>query len=334
MAQIDLTKPPVAPDYVRFGAEFGQKFVVTVDTEEEFDWNAPIRREGHGLGHLSELTRFQQFCEGFGVAPIYLVDYAVAKASDTAAALGNAVCDGRAEIGVHLHPWVNPPFVEEISNTNSFAGNLPVQVEQAKFNRLYDAIEHTFAVRPLIYRAGRYGIGPASGAMLAESDIAIDTSVRALFDYSDSGGPDFSRHPVRPYWVGRPGGLIELPLTTVHWGPLRRLGPGMGETIRRLPGLGGMLARLDLLQRISLTPEGVTAVEAIRGIDAALGDGLPLLVFSFHSPSLVPGNTPYVRTESDLETFYGWWRTIFAYLAARKIPPSSAAEIIASATLA
>ncbi len=68
----------------------------------------------------------------------------------------------------------------------------------------------------------------------------------------------------------------------------------------------------------------------MRGIDIAVDDGLPLLVLSFHSPSLVPGNTPYVRTEADLDRLYDWWRTVLRLSATRwTCEPTSVAEIMA-----
>jgi hypothetical protein len=110
---------------------------------------------------------------------------------------------------------------------------------------------------------------------------------------------------------------MELPLTTVFSGLLRRAGPWLFPRLWRVPRLRGVLARLGLMNRVPLTPEGVSAAEAIAGIDLALGDGLPVLVFSFHSPSLRPGNTPYVRDDDQLDQLYGWWRTVFAHLARR-----------------
>ncbi len=83
--------------------------------------------------------------------------------------------------------------------------------------------------------------------------------------------------------------MLELPLTTVFWGMLRRQGDWLYPLMWRMPAMRGVLARLGLLERIPLTPEGVSVEEAIRGIDIALDDGLPLLNFSFHSPSLRPG---------------------------------------------
>jgi hypothetical protein len=83
-----------------------------------------------------------------------------------------------------------------------------------------------------------------------------------------------------------------------------------------------------MLERSSLTPQGITDDEAIRGIDIAFDDGLPVLVFSFHSPSLRPGHTPYVRSEEDLDALYDWWRRVFGYCEVRGIKPTTVGEIM------
>lgn len=319
---------------MRFKPGFGQRFVVTVDTEEEFDWNRPIQREGHTLQSVARLARFQEFCEGHGVCPIYLIDYPIVTSPSAVAILRDAVAAGKAEVGVQLHPWVNPPFDEVVTETNTFAGNLPPELEAAKFRKLRDAIEKEIGQPPLIYRAGRYGVGPATAGILSGGGIAIDTSVRARFDYSATGGPNFRDLPVRPWWIDRHAGLMELPLTTVYWGILRQFGPFLYPRMWRVPRLRGGLARIGMLERIPLTPEGVNAQEALNAIDIAIDEGLPVLVFSFHSPSLAPGFTPYVRNEDDLDAFYDWWRKVFAYLGKRGVAPTRVAELVDSVELA
>ncbi|MBB4615173.1 polysaccharide deacetylase family protein [Novosphingobium taihuense] len=326
-----ILRQPGPDDFVRFAPDFGTRFVVTVDTEEEFDWTKPLDRTSHGLDHLPRLAKFQQFCEGLGVIPIYLVDFPVASDPRAAEVLRDAVNAGRAEIGVQLHPWVSPPHDEVVNVHNSFAGNLPRELERAKFRKLRDTIEQAFGVGLTIYRAGRYGVGPNTAEILSECAIGIDTSVRSRFDYSSTGGPNFRDHPLHPWWIDRRNGLMEMPLTTVFAGTLRNYGPALYPAMWRVPRLRGALARLRLLDRIPLTPEGVTLDEALTGIDMALEDRLPLLVFSFHSPSLRPGLTPYVRSEDDLDRFYDWWRGIFAYLAHNSVRPTCVREIITAA---
>jgi hypothetical protein len=334
LAALRIPDLPDNPDYVRFNPAAGQRFILTVDTEEEFDWKKPIEREAHTVHTVARLAKFQEFCEAQGVVPVYLVDYPIASSPTAREILRSAVAAGTAEVGIQLHPWVNPPHDEQMTEHNTFAGNLPRELEREKFRRLKDAIERGFGTTPRIYRAGRYGVGPHSAEILAEGGIAIDSSVRSQFDYSSEGGPDFRGFPLRPYWLDRSARLMELPLTTIYWGPLRQLGPWLYPQMWRAPRLRGLLARIGMLERIPLTPEGVTEEEAIRGIDIALDEGLPVLVFSFHSPSLAPGYTPYVRSEDDLDALYDWWRTVFAYLARRGVANSGAGELIASVALA
>ena len=49
MPDINILDAPGSPDFVRFGEGFGQRFILTVDAEEEFDWGKPLVREGHSL---------------------------------------------------------------------------------------------------------------------------------------------------------------------------------------------------------------------------------------------------------------------------------------------
>lgn len=325
-----ITAPPDPGSAARFTPGFGARSLLTVDTEEEFDWSGPFTRDRHGVTHIAHIPRFQQFCEELRVVPVYLVDWPIANSPAAAEVIGSAVKSGKAEVGIQLHPWVNPPFEEEVTPHNSYAGNLPPALERAKFMALRDRIEQAFGTAPLIYRAGRYGLGRDTAAILRDAGVPIDSSVRANFDYSAGHGPDYRGHPLKPYWVDPDRRLLELPITTVYWGMLRRQGRWVHPLLGKVPRLTGAFSRVGLLERIALTPEGVTAEEALRGIDMALDDELPLLVLSFHSPSLAPGHTPYVRSEADLERLYDWLSRVYMYLDMRGVQPTTAGEILAS----
>lgn len=324
-----LLDPPPESSLARFRDRI-PRCLLTVDTEEEFDWDKPLTRDTHGIDHVGRLSKFQEFCERQGIVPIYLVDWPIANSRLASEILSEPLAAGRAEIGVQLHPWVNPPFDEEVTQGNSFAGNLPRELEESKLRKLRDAIESNFGIAPLIYRAGRYGAGPHTAELLAEQGIAVDTSVRPKFDYSSVGGPDYRGFPIRPYWLDDARTLLELPLTTTFWGLLRKQGEYIYPRLWRAPSMRGVLSKIGMLERVPLTPEGVSVEEAIRGIDMALDDGTPLLVFSFHSPSLRPGDTPYVRTEDDLDNLYEWWRRVLAYLRQRGVKSSSVKDVMMS----
>lgn len=324
-----LELPPTG-SAAAFTAEFGQRVLLTVDTEEEFDWDAPFQRDCYGLSHVAAIPRFQTFCETIGAHPVYLIDWPIATDPLAVEIIGDAVGRGTAEVGVQLHPWVNPPFDEAVNTRNSFAGNLSPAIEAAKFTALRDQIENAFGAAPLIYRAGRYGLGEHTADLLKNAGIRIDTSVRSLFDYSADGGPDYSHHPLAPYWVDRGKCLLELPVTSVYSGPLRRMGPTLHRLQRHLPTMFSGFSRLGLLERIALTPEGVSAAEAIRGIDVALESGIPLLVLSFHSPTLAPGHTPYAHDEAAVDSLYHWFAAIYAALEQRGVRTTTVCEILAA----
>jgi len=327
-----LLDPPPASQIAQVAPEFGQRSLLTVDTEEEFDWEQPFKREGYGLEHVPQLERFQQFCEGLKVTPLYLIDWPIVNDPRAVEIIGDAIKRGTAEVGVQLHPWVNPPFDEVVNDANSYAGNLPRELEAAKFESLRDQIETAFGQAPLSYRAGRYGLGPNTLDLIKRNGIRVDTSVRSLFDYRDQEGPDYSNHPLRPYWADEERTVLELPVTSTYWGLLRKQGSAVHQLQRFAPTLYTALPKLQLLERIALTPEGVTAEEAIRGIDIALDDGLPLLVLSFHSPSLAPGHTPYAETDKDVDALYAWFEQVYTYLNQRGIRPTSTKEVLSMVT--
>lgn len=326
----DLRTLPAAADCIALPKAFGTRFMLVVDTEEEFDWSAPFNRESRSVTIGPAMQRGQDFFRAAGVRPLYVTDYPVIDDPRVGPMLAEWQTAGAADIGAHCHPWVNPPHEEAVSTANSFAGNLPEALERAKITLLRDRIEAVTGRKPLAFRAGRYGVGPHTGAILADLGFRLDTSVRSRFDYSAQAGPDFSGLPVKPYRTGPWRALIELPLSTAWVGLARSSGDALQPLIERAGLAAGLLSRSGLLQRIPLTPEGLSAGEAIRAIDALLAEGVRLLMFSFHSPTLAPGNTPYVRDEGDLARFYGWWDAVLAHLAHRGVAPTGLDAVLAA----
>ena len=328
-AAADLNPARPSVRFVDFGFD-SPRFIVTVDTEEEFDWTAPFTRDRHGTTHIAAIDRFQLLCDVHSIRPAYLVDYPIANDASAVELLGGYVAQDRADVGVQLHPWVNPPFTEEISVDNSYACNLPVELERAKLTALHSLIVERFGVKPQMYRAGRYGAGPNSREILRDLGVVIDTSVRSLFDYSAQGGPNYADCPLDPYWIAD-GELIELPVTTVFSGAFRLAGEMLFSHVFQSLTSRGLLARSGMLERIALTPEGIPAEKAIHAIDIALEQKIPILNFSFHSPSLAIGHTPYVRNNEELERFYDWWEQVFAHLNALGVKPTHVNEIVQAA---
>lgn len=324
---------PAPSDLVELGADERPRFWVTIDTEEDFDWDAPFARTGYGLASVPALADCQSYFARANVKPIYLVDWPIVADDRAVDILGAAQASGACDIGAQLHPWVNPPHDEDVSARNSYTGNLPADLQRAKMTALRDAICDRFAMAPVVYRAGRYGLGPDTAAMLADLGFRCDTSVRSGFDYRAGHGPDYSAAPLHPWWVRtKAGAVLEMPVTTVFGGLLGNAArPVYHRFARNGTHAGAALARLGIVERIALTPEGIPAERACKAIDIAIDLRLPVLNFSFHSPSLQPGNTPYVRSQADLDLFYRWWDVVLDHLARRGVEATTAADILAMA---
>ncbi|HEX8063584.1 MAG TPA: polysaccharide deacetylase family protein [Allosphingosinicella sp.] len=330
--QGSLDRPPAQGSYIRLPDSFGRRFTVFCDTEEEFDWAKPRSRDNRSTTHMAAMPDLQERFRRRGVKCVHLVDHPIAVDGASVTLLRSWLERDEISVGTQLHPWVNPPHDEEVNTFNSFVGNLPVALEQAKIENLTETIESAFGRRPIVYRAGRYGVGPNTARLLAQAGYEADVSVRALHEYVDEGGPDFSRVQPLPFRVGV--GLVELPLSAAYVGRLRTWGRGVYRAAGRIPRGRGILFRTGLLNRVPLTPEGVPLNEALDAARALIDDGLQWFSLSFHSPSVEPGHTPFVRTAEDLRTFHAWWDGMFDFFERRGITPASIEETVAAAKAA
>ena len=290
---------------LRVPASWPPTLLVVIDTEEEFDWNAPFDPGSTGVSNIAEQTLAQGIFDRHGIRPTYVIDHPVAASAAARAVLGGFAAEGRCTIGAHLHPWVNPPHEQPMGGRFSFPGNLPPALEHAKLVALTDAIEAGFGQRPTIYQAGRYGLGPATMASLEALGYRIDCSVVPHTDFSAEGGPDFSALPDQPFAVSEQ--LTELPLSVSFAGVLAGAGPRLFPLLAAPPArrlrLGGIASRAGLLERLRLSPEGHTLPEMIRQTRAAMAQGQRLFMLTYHSSSLLPGAAPYVRDRAGLQAF-------------------------------
>jgi hypothetical protein len=290
---------------------------VVVHTEEEFDWSKPYSRGATGVEHMRRIDRAQEIFDTHGIVPNYVIDYPIASQDIAIGPLKTFADSRRAVIGAHLHPWVSPPYTEEVNTRNSYPCNLPAALEAEKLARLTERIEASFGTRPRTYLAGRYGFGANTASILEELGYEVDISPAVPIDFSADGGPDYSGYTSHPYWFGERRRLLGLPGTGGYVGWLRGGGTALYRAATRPAmrrfGVAGVCARLRLMERIRLSPEDYSEPEMRRLTRALLSDGVRVFVFSFHSPSVMPGGTPYVRTESELARFLDKCRRYFSF---------------------
>jgi len=316
--EVIVTVPALARrEQIRLPPQTRPILAVVVHTEEEFDWGKPHDRDATTVEHMRHIGRAQAVFDEYGIVPNYVIDYPIASQEIAVAPLKEFADSGRALIGAHLHPWVSPPHEEQVNAFNSYPGNLPEALEAEKLRLLTDQISCSFGRRPLTYLAGRYGFGPNTAEILEDLGYEVDISPAVPIDFSADGGPDYSGFTSHPFWFGSRRRLLGLPGTGGYVGRLRSGGTPL---YRRLTSpamkrtkVAGLVARLRLLERIRLSPEDYEEPEMRRLTATLLADGVRVFVFSFHSPSVMPGGTPYVRSAADLERFLGKCRRYFDF---------------------
>lgn len=296
-------RPPAPESYARLPPGEPPVLLVVVDTEEEFDWNAPFDRGATGVTHMRRIGEFQSLCDALGVRPVYVVDHSIASQAEAFEPLRAIQASGRCEIGAHLHPWLAPPLEEELNARNSYPGNLPRELERAKLGDLVATIERNLRLRPTCYKAGRYGFGPNTAAILRELGFRCDLSFCPAFDFRADGGPDYTHFASDPAWLDAGAGLVSLPASGafVGWAASPEL-HHLGQSLRALR-LSSVLSRMRAVERLHLSPEGHSLAENVRLTRALLARGVRCFQFALHSPSLAPGNTEYVRDEQQLQQF-------------------------------
>lgn len=286
--------------------------VVTIDTEED-NWGQ--HRSGLTCDNIKEIPRLQEIFNRHGVVPTYLVTYQVCKHKEATDILSSIRQQGKCEIGAHLHPWNTPPETESFTERNSMLKNLPVELQLAKLHSLSTKIEEEFGIRPKSFRAGRWGLGPETVDALIDCGYMVDTSVTPTISWADEGdGPAYKETLKDPYFLypsdkqSHSESILEIPATIGYnrwpfefWNTIYSFSEN--RWIRPLKLLG-ILNRTSILRKIWLSPEGMVAKDMITLADLLVKHNRKVLNLSFHSNTLLPGNTPFTRTRREADDFY------------------------------
>jgi hypothetical protein len=300
----------------------GVLLVVSIDTEED-NWDRS--RHDVRLENIGALPRMAAFFDRFGVRPTYFTTYQVAIDPGAAAVMREVGCDGRGEIGAHLHPWNTPPLTEAFEPRNSMLKNLPADLQLEKIQALTAALTEAFGFSPTVFRTGRYGIGRDTVGALLRCGYRVDSSVSPFVSLKRmDDGPSFVGAPMVPYRLaaGRDvrepapdGELVEIPLSYGFnrgpfrvWDPARRL---LEARPLRWFRLAGLAERTGLIRRLTLCPELASAEDMLTLSRRLLEHGVRHLHLTWHSPSFMPGLSPFAATVRDVERLYASIETYF-----------------------
>jgi len=286
-------------------------FLLTVDTEEEWNWASDFPTAPFSTKNIEQLPAFQRFCIELGIEPTYFINYAVADNHQHINILKDLWMAGNCDFGAHMHPWVTPPLHETVNEKNSHAINLPVELFEKKLHSLTSKLQHIFDEHPYSFRAGRWGINTAQLQVLQNEGYRVDSSIRPY--YRDTYF-DYSTAPTLPYWPSQNDalsendntkGIMEIPATSgfthTNFELLDLLHSKLSTPPMHHLRLIAILWRLALLRAVSVTPEGTHYRDVCDCIDASIKRGNNVINMFIHSSDLLPGNTPYVQSEKDKE---------------------------------
>ena len=292
------------------GSKEGSKtpiiFVLTIDTEEEWDWSGPFPQQVAHVQNINKLPAFHSVCENLGIRPTYFVDYAVSNNKDAVANILTFSSKGNCEIGAHLHPWCNPPYFGDVGEVESHVVNLPVAQVSQKLDALIESIEASFEVKPKSFRTGRWGIDKNVMALLVKSGITVDSSVYPFYEneyFSCSGASTL------PYWPdlnnplrkGSQKTLYELPVTVGFNRPQFELANKIHTAFAKPPlswtRFNGLAWHSHLLRKTYLCPELSSTQDMLTLCDTVIGKGSPILHMYMHSSSLLVNQNDLLGSE-------------------------------------
>jgi len=207
--------------------------------------------------------------------------------------------------------------VEAVSVRNSFHGNLPPELEAAKIRASTEAVAQAFGRAPRIFKAGRYGLGPKTFETLIDLGYTVDCSFVPHVSFADQHGPDFYGKPENPFFIDRERSLLEVPLTAGYTGRFanfgRRHDSWLDTMVARSLLVRRGLKKFGLIERARLTPEGFDAATQCRLLRAMIEQGTRVFTLTYHSPSMTPGNTPYVSNEQELQALLNCIETVLVF---------------------
>lgn len=281
-------------------------YTVTIDSEEEWDWDGPFPVENLETANIRQLDVFHSICLANGARPTYFVNHAVMSdncSRDVILSIGE---QESVELGMHIHPWNTPPILPgPVKARDSFIHNLPRELALEKLETTYDTFVEN-GVTPTSFRGGRYSCGPVVQEFLFDRGFRVDASICPFSKWADEGAPDYSERDLRPVVVGANAAgesLWEVPLSRAYsrrpfhfWRKLLRFIEDSPLANLRLVGLAG---RLNLLRQLWLNFESESIAQMRQFIRLATNWKIPHLCFTVHSSSLAVGPGPYCRTEND-----------------------------------
>ncbi|AEP30636.1 WalW protein [Brumicola nitratireducens] len=290
------------------------KLSIVIHTEEEFDWAGGFNRHNTSVTHGKELTEMCVDMLKLGCCITFAMDWSfvTSEQGQNVIRFMQENYTEQVEFAAHLHPWVNPPFDEQYSDTDnideklSYPGNLPAELEKAKLAMLTDKIAELTGRSPTTYLAGRYGVGENTYKILSELGYKVDVSISPFADFRHQDGPDFSNKNNASFTQN---GIKCIPHSSGYISHIGVLADWLNRDTANLHNLnnnvvGKVILKLLGVERVRLSPEGFDEAQMKKLVASLTRTGVEHLIYSFHSSTSKLGGSPYVETKESVQQMY------------------------------
>ncbi len=284
-------------------------YCVTVDTEEEWDWNSGYPTGQTHVANIALLPEFHRRITATGAPVVYFTNHAVLANPSSREMIQRISQEPGSEIGLHIHPWNTPPVapVERVPPRDSFLHNLPWPEAKSKLDTVLSAFREA-GLKPQSFRGGRYSSSVAIQNHLRDAGIWIDASVLPYSTWEDEGAPDYRGRDLTPRRLPprHPGDkpLWELPLSFGYtrksqgfWNRALKLAD---TKLGRLARVTGIMDRTGIVSKAWLNFENPLAERMLEFLNVLRMLRPSMVSFTLHSSTLLPGGSPYTRTSADV----------------------------------
>lgn len=284
--------------------ELKNKFLITIDTEPDCDIHWKRSKPLTFISVIKGIPNLlRPIWDEYGIKPIYFVSPEVVMNKQCCQVLKNEVGKG-AIIGAHLHSEYIEPNITIHNPEGKSSLEYPCyahnkKVEYEKIRNLTKLIEKNIGVKPIWYRAARYGADLDTIKSLSKLGYMYDSSVTPHINWEKQGGPDHSKAPEQPYWISKnnyyassnqneSAGVKEIPLTIS----------------KRRFGIMNLFLPDNWLFYNWLRPSHMTIFEQKRLVKRFIRQyNEPTFCMMFHSMEIIPKKTPFVRNQFMQEIF-------------------------------
>lgn len=281
-------------------------FIITVDTEGDNLWEY---KKGQliSTNNSRYIPRFQELCIKYDYKPVWLTNYEMANDDFFVGYMSEILEERKCEVGIHLHAWNNPPLYDLNGNYkgNPYLIEYPISIRHDKFKFLFDFVTNKFKKSPISHRAGRWVTDGKYFHLLEEFGIKVDCSYTPGISWLKTcgetveGGCDYRLVKNEAHYVGN---ILEVPVSIRHFHRVNE---------------GNIVSKIKAFLKgrsVWLRPATTSLPDMLRLIDKVQKEpDCDYVEFMIHSSELMPGGSPYFKTNEDIENLYVCMNNLFSY---------------------